>query len=171
MTERLALEFICGLGMPPIEFVDLAARLDCRGIGLACGPVVAVPELYPAWSLRDDPGLRRETKAALDANGVAISLGEGILIRPGTEVRDQLGDVEILANLGALRINVVSIESDWERNVDQFAAFAAMAAEHGCSATLEYMPGMPIGDLSSAQRLLQQVGASHTGVQIGRAHV
>ena len=66
--DRLAIEFICVFGMPPVEFIELAAELDCPRIGLAPAPIVTLPGLYEAWDLRTDAVLRRDTAKALKSS-------------------------------------------------------------------------------------------------------
>ena len=169
--DRLAIEFISVLGMPPVEFVEVAAQLDVRKIGFACGQIVTLPELYPAWTLRGNPALVRDVKAALAGNGVALSLGEGFLIRAGMEIADQAGDMDILAELGAPIVNVVSIEGDDARADDQFAQFAAMAAERGLDASVEYMPAMPIGTLAAARDFVVRSGQPNAKVLLDAMHL
>jgi sugar phosphate isomerase/epimerase len=169
-VDRLAIEFISVLGQPPIEFVEVAARLGCGLVGLACSPIVALPELYPAWTLRGNPALQRDVKQALADNGVALSLGEGFLIMAGRPIAEQAGDMDILAELGAPRLNVVSIEADRERARDEFALFCEMAAERGLRATIEYMPMMPIGTLSAAAQFATQSGKANAGVLVDAMH-
>jgi sugar phosphate isomerase/epimerase len=169
-NDRIAIEFISVLGMPPVEFVEVAAQLDVRKIGFACGQIVALPELYPAWTLRGNPGLVREVKQALADHGVALSLGEGFLIRPGMDIADQAGDMDILADLGAPIVNVVSLEGDSSRADDQFARFAAMAAERGIEASVEYMPAMPIGTLAAARDFVVRSGHPNAKVLLDAMH-
>lgn len=169
--DRLAIEFISVLGMPPVEFVAVAAELDVRKIGFACGQIVALPELYPAWTLRGNPGLVRDVRQALADNGVSLSLGEGFLIMSGREIADQAGDMDILAELGAPIVNVVSIEGDAARADDQFALFARMAAERGLDASVEYMPAMPIGTLAAARDLVARSGQPNARVLLDAMHL
>ena len=70
--DRLALEFICVLGMPPVAYVELAAKLGIKRIGFAPSPIAANPHGYPAWDLRTDPALLGETKAALVSGPVKL---------------------------------------------------------------------------------------------------
>src|SRR5262245_31146217 len=53
-VERLGIELLSVFGLPPVEFVNLAADLGCRYIssGLSAGPYN--PHGYPSFSLRDD---------------------------------------------------------------------------------------------------------------------
>jgi sugar phosphate isomerase/epimerase len=169
--DRLAIEFISVLGLPPVEFVHVAAELGCHRIGLACAPIVTLAELYEPWTLRGNPALVREVKQALADSGVSLSLGEGFLIRGGADIADQAGEMDILAELGAPLVNVVSIEGDPARNIAQFGAFAEMAAARGLGATLEYMPGMPVGTLAAARDLIMEIGKPNARLLIDAMHL
>jgi sugar phosphate isomerase/epimerase len=170
-VDRLAIEFISVRCLPPVEFVHVAAELGCHRIGLACAPIVTLAELYEPWTLRGNPGLVREVKQALKDSGVALSLGEGFLIRGGDDIAGQAADMDILAELGAPLVNVVSIESDPQRNTDQFGAFANMAAARGLAASLEYMPGMPVGTLAAAHDLVVRSGQPNARLLIDAMHL
>lgn len=169
--DRLAIEFICVFGMPPIEFIELAARLDCRQIGLAAEPVVSLPDLYDPWSLRTDQALRRDVARALNDNGVTITLGEGFLIMPQIPLEWLASDMDILAELGAKQINAVCLEAEFAANVDGFGRFAEMADERGLSVTVEFMPGMVIGNLAAADALVSAVGRSNAGLLLDAMHL
>jgi sugar phosphate isomerase/epimerase len=80
--RAIGIDFISVLGLPPVEFVKLAAELGCQHISIAPAPFTANPHNFPSWSLRDDKTLRHELIAALRDNNITLSLGEGFLIRP-----------------------------------------------------------------------------------------
>jgi sugar phosphate isomerase/epimerase len=170
-TDRLGIEFISALGMPPAEFVGLAADLGCTRIGLALQPIAVLPGRYPAWSLRDDAALRRETLAALSDRGVSVSIGEGFMIRPSADIADAASDMDKLCELGARRMNVLSLEADPGRALDQFARFADMAGERGLEATLEFLPGLPIADLAAAARVVRAVGRPNFRLLLDSMHL
>src|SRR5215207_5428887 len=98
--NRLGIEMLTVLGMPPVDHVRLAGELGCVGIstGLTGLPLTmfGITDFapYPMWSLRDDPALRRETIAAMRDCGVHIALGEGFRARSDGDVRDFLGDLD-----------------------------------------------------------------------------
>lgn len=148
---RVGIEFISALGMPPVRFVELAAELGCGYIGMALQPMFSEnPHGYPAWSLRNDAVLRRETIAALRDRGVSISLGEGFLAWPRKDITDSAADLDLMRELGVERVNLMSVDSDLSRTFDQCARFAELAAARGLIATLEYLPGLTIGNLATA---------------------
>jgi len=148
---RVGIEFISVLGLPPVAFVELAAELECGHIGMALQPMFREnPHGYPPWSLRSDPGLRRDTKAAMRNRGVSISLGEGFLARPDQDIGDSAADLDLMRELGAERVNLVSLDPDLSRAFAQCARFAELATARGLMATLEYLPGLAIGNLATA---------------------
>jgi hypothetical protein len=93
----LGIEFISVFGLPPVDFVHLAADLGCRYIstGLTSKPLETLG--YPPFSLKDDLRLRRQVLAALDDRGVSISLGEGMVIVPHADVSNLAPDLDVMA--------------------------------------------------------------------------
>jgi sugar phosphate isomerase/epimerase len=170
-SNALSIDFISVFGLPPVQFIGLAAELECRHISIALTPMPANPHRYPAWSLRDDSRLRRDTVRALQDRGVTISLGEGFLVRPNTEVRDAATDLDHMRELGVSTVNILSLEPDRSRGIDQLAAFAGMAFARGMQTTLEFLPGLPIGDLSAALAALRDVGKPHFRLLLDAMHV
>ncbi len=168
--DRLAIEFICVFGMPPVEFVKLAAGLGVPKIGLACQPITANPHGYAPWCLLQNPALVRATKAALHDNGVEVALGEGFLIMPGSEISAAVPALDILAQLGAPRVNAMCIDGDHARAVDQFAALAALAAERNMDATLEYMPVIGPDNLDKALAVVTEAGAANGKLLLDAMH-
>ena len=155
--DRLGIEVLCVFGMPPAAFVELAAELGCRHISLGLEPMPENPHGYPRWSLRDDPALRRALVAALEDRQVSIALGEGYVLRPGLDIRNQAADLALMAELGVKCVNAVTIDPDLSRNEDQYGAFAELAAADGMAASIEFMPGLPVGNLAAAVAVINQV--------------
>jgi sugar phosphate isomerase/epimerase len=168
--NRLGIEFISVLAMPPVQFVELAAKLGAPNIGIALSPFSANPCGYPSWSLRDDPALRRDLVSAMADNGVKPWLGEGIFIRSGSDIRDAAADMDLLCDIGVTRINTVSIEPDASRGIDQLGIFTQMVAERGMAAMLEYMPGLLISSLASALDAVAKVGSSNLRLMLDCMH-
>ena len=166
----LGIEFISVLGLPPVPHVQLAADLGCRNIGIGLAPIVSNPHGYPVWSLRENPQLRRDLVAALAYHGVSISLGEGFLARPGTSIANSSADLDLMCEIGAARVNILSIDPDLHRTFDELATFAEMALSRGLRATLEFMPGMPIGDLAGALAAIRHVGRPEFRLLIDLMH-
>jgi sugar phosphate isomerase/epimerase len=138
--DRIGIEQLTVFGLPPVQFVELAADLDCRYISITLSPPPYNPHNYPEWSLRDDPNLRREMVAAMNDRGVTISLGEGLVVLPNADIRERARDLEIMRELGVTRINTTSFETDLGRTLDQYAQLAEMAERVGLDTVMEFSP-------------------------------
>ncbi|MCT9108682.1 sugar phosphate isomerase/epimerase [Streptomyces mirabilis] len=152
-------------------FVALAADLGCRYISTALTSNPYTPSIYPPFSLRDDPALRREMTAAMRDLDVSISLGEGMVVRAGADIQDRVADLEIMAELGVRRINTVSLDPDLDRSIDQFGILAENAASLGMETTVEPSPGLTIPDLPSALDVIRQVGRPEFRLLVDTMHV
>ncbi|WP_310532470.1 TIM barrel protein [Novosphingobium sp.] len=176
MTNRLGIENLTLMGMPPIQYVELAAELGCVGVSLG---LMSMPferfgfkdvNLYPEWSLVDDLALRREFKAALADTRIAISLGEGFRADPSLDVSEKAEWLDILADLGGQRINAVSIESNRSRTIDQLGKLADMTIARGMQFTVEFAPPNAINSLTDAISVAAAIGGGKAKVLIDSMH-
>ncbi|MET0238758.1 MAG: sugar phosphate isomerase/epimerase [Sphingobium sp.] len=158
MANRLGIELLSVLGMPPVEHIRLAAELGCAHISTGLTQVPFNPYGFAPWSLRDDAALRREVIAAMRDTGVSISLGEGFGVRPGQEMADRAGDFDLMAELGARGIGGIVMEPDEVRAFDEFARLVEMATSRGMLATIEFAPVHPVGNLAAALALVERIG-------------
>lgn len=166
----LGIERLCVFGMPPVEFVGLAADLDCRFVGVALTAMRYYnPHAYPDWSLRDDPALRREMRAAMADRNVGVSLCEGFGVGRDIEVASYAADLDLVRELGCRRVNVVSMDKDFARTADGFAAFAELAGERDIEVVTEIGPG-PIRGLSAALAAVAHVGRPNFRLLIDTMH-
>jgi sugar phosphate isomerase/epimerase len=109
--------------------------------------------------------------AAMRDRDVSISLGEGISVRPSREISDSARDMDIMKELGVGRINAVSLDPDRNRTFDQLGLLADMAESREMRVTLEFVPGLVIGDLPQAVAAVQHVGRAHVAVLIDTMHL
>jgi len=168
--DRLGIEFISTLGMPPAEFVEVAAALGVEHIGFAPAPITDNPHGFAPWDLRNDPALVRATRAALDEHGIKVSLGEGFLIMPELEIGDSIPTLDIMAELGAPQVNAVVIEQDRARAFDQFARFAEMAAARGLGALIEFMPMMWPATIDETLAFITDSSAANAKLLVDAMH-
>jgi len=174
--NRLGIEQLTHMGMPPVELVKLVAELGCVGISAALTPMplamFGYPDFhpYPAWSLAEDADLRREMKAAMRDTGVKIELGEGFRVGADRDVNDCGTGLDIMAELGAVRINAVSMEPSLERTHDQLALLADMVIERGMQFTIEFAPMNTINSLASALDAIAHIGQGRARVLIDAMH-
>ena len=103
MTNRLGIETISAFGMPPVEYVNLAADLGCAHISTGLYPIYINPHGYASFNLREDAVLRRAMNAAMRDRGVSISLAEGLTVKPNIEARDRAAEFDAFADLGVRR--------------------------------------------------------------------
>lgn len=167
----IGIENISVFGMPPVDFVTLAADLGCQHISTGLTGYDFGVHPYPVFSLRTDLHLRREMQAAMRDRGISISLGEGCAVRPGVQARDYAADLDLFAELGTQRINMVSMDPDLHRSCDEFATLAAMALERGMRATIELAPVLTICDLPTALDALRRIGNPELRLLIDTMHV
>jgi sugar phosphate isomerase/epimerase len=169
---ELGLEYISVFGLPPVQFVELAAELDCSHITTALKRSNNYnPHGYVKFSLRDDKVLRREMIAAMRDRGVSLSLGEGIAILENVDVRTAYGaDLDVMQELGIPRINVVSLDPDLGRTLDQLGAVVEMAANHNIETVVEFVPIFTISDLPTALAAIRHVGRRDCRLLIDTMH-
>lgn len=168
--RKLGIEFISVFGLPPVEFVNLAADLGCRYISTALVGRPLESLGYRPFSLRDDVRLRQDLRTVMRDRGVSISLAEGMVIGPGAEVSDLAADLDIIAELGAAQINTLSFEADRHRTFDQLATLTELAAERGIGTTIEMAPGLTIGNLSAVSAAIAHVGSTDLRVAVDTMH-
>jgi sugar phosphate isomerase/epimerase len=170
--DRLGIEMLSVFGMPPIEYVNLTADLGCRYITTGMVGFAPVKALnYQPFSLRDEPRLRKDLLAVMNDRGVSISLGEGLLIAAGVDVRSYANDLDVMAELHIPRINTVSLEPDRARALDELAVLTALAAERGIATCVEPVVGLSIADLPSAIAAVEYVNRDEISLLIDTMHV
>jgi sugar phosphate isomerase/epimerase len=109
-------------------------------------------------------------KAALHDTGVHIGLGEGFRVRPDTDLRDRADALDIMADLGARRINAVSMEPDMARTYEQLALLAEMVSARGMQFIVEFAPPNAINTLQAALRAVDHIGRERCQVMLDSMH-
>ncbi len=166
----LGIEFISVFGLPPVEFVHLAADLGCRHISTSLTGARLESLGYPAFSLKDDAALRQHLRAAMDDRGISISLGEGMVIAPDSDVSGLAADLDVMAEIGAAQINTISFDRDRNRTFDQLALLTELAAERGIGTTIELAPGMTIGDVPTVLAAIEHAGTADLRLTVDTMH-
>lgn len=170
--HRIGIEFLSVFNLPPVDFVSAAADAGCRFISCGVSGSPVNPAGRPVYNLTEDAGLRREMKAALHDRGVAISLAECGMVLPGSSVRDRARDLDTFRELGAVRANVVSMDPDLGRTLDQYAEFHELARAAGIAEVVtEFVPGLTVADLPTALAALAHVGQADFRLLIDAMHL
>ncbi len=168
--NRLGIEMISVFGLPPVEYVNLAADLGCAHISVSLTPVDINPHGYTSYSLLEDAALRREMIAAMRDRGVSISLGEGLTARADVDIRTRARELDVMAELGIKRVNAVSLDPDLRASFDKFAILAEMAAARGMETVSEFAPGLTVADLPTALDAVRHVGRRDFRLVIDTMH-
>ena len=164
------------LGMPPVEYVKLAGELGCVSVstGLSGLPLtmfgITDYAPWPMWSLRDDPAVRREMIAAMRDTGVKIGLAEGFSAKSDADVADFSADLDIFAELGALRLNAICMEGDMAMATDQLGKLAEMAAARGMVFTIEFFPSEGINSFERVLQVVDGIGRDKAKVLLDSMH-
>lgn len=174
MSNRLGIEMLSLLGMPPDDHARLAGELGCVSIstGLMRLPMARFGrhEIWPDWSLVDDPSLRREFRAALADSGVHIGLGEGFRVAPEIEVEHFAAQLDVFAELGTRRINAIGTEPDLRRALDQFGQLADMVAARGMRFLVEFAPPHALNSAAKALEIADALGHDRCGMMLDAMH-
>ncbi len=168
--NRLGIELLSVYGMSPVEQVRLAHECGCGHISTGLTRLPMNPFGFPDWSLRDDPALLREFRAALRDTDVSISLGEGFGVRASVDIADRAADLDLFAELGARGVGGVCMEPDLARGVDQFARLNEMAEQRGLLATIEFAPMQAVGDLAAAMTFVRQIDSPNFRLLVDAMH-
>jgi sugar phosphate isomerase/epimerase len=172
MPHPFGIELLTVLGMGPLDHVAMAADLGCSAVSLGLEPLPNQdnPHGYPAWSLREDAALRRAVKAELAARGITLALAEGFAVRQGEDVAEMAADMDLFAELGALRINATDGGAEHGHALDQLAVLAEMAAARDMEFTIEFSPVLTLRTLADALGAVRHAGEGRAGVTIDTLH-
>jgi sugar phosphate isomerase/epimerase len=169
--ERLGLDLMSAFGLPPVEYVHLAADLGCSHVTTGFTPLPWNPCGFGAWSLRDDRELRRALLAALRERNVAISVAAGFSLKRDADVRDLAADMDLAAELGARQVGTVGMDPDIARAHDQLAVLTEMACARGMQVVLDYAPHQAINTLAGACEALRHTGSADALLSLDAMHV
>ncbi|MCT2398029.1 sugar phosphate isomerase/epimerase family protein [Novosphingobium mangrovi (ex Huang et al. 2023)] len=170
MPHPLGIELLTVLGMGPVEHVTLAADLGCTAVSMGLTQLPFNPYGYPAWSLREDPALRRELKAVMRERGVSISIAEGMGVSADLDASRHAADMDLFAELGALRVNSVDMGVERDRAFEQLAKLCEMAGERGMDFSIEFCPVFTIRSLPEALAAVRHIGEGRATVLIDSMH-
>lgn len=166
MPHPLGIESRTLAGMGPVEHVRLAAELGCTRVSLGLEQISASNAAYPAWSLREDAGLRRAVKEALAETGISIKLGEGLAASDMIAPADRAADFDLFAELGAKRLGAHDNGLERERARDQLAELAGMAQERGMDLSIIFAPVLTTRSLPEALDLVREIGEDKASLTI-----
>lgn len=168
MSHPLSLAFLTTFEVGPVEAIRIAAETGYRMVGLRILPAAASGE--PGYPLLTDARALAEVRAALADTGVTVGDVEIIRLKPENDWDLFARFCERCAALAARHILVAGDDPDRARLTDSFARFCAIAAPHGLTADLEFMPWTAVPDLAAARQVVQAAGAANGGVLVDALH-
>jgi sugar phosphate isomerase/epimerase len=170
-VHPLGIERLSVFGMPPVDFVGLAADLGCDLVGIGLAPSGDFnPQGFARWSLRDDPQMRADLRYTLDDRGLRIGIVEGFAILPGHDPRAFAADLDLVSELGGARIAAVSLDKDIGRTIDGFAILCELAAERGLLMSIEMGSLGPIDRVEPALKVVRGVGLANLSLILDAMH-
>jgi len=165
----VGLDHLTLFGMPPLQFVEIAAAAGAQTVGLQPGGFAEPPGGHEPYGLVGNPALCRELRRRMDDLGLAVGMIDGLLVAPGRSVRDYEASLADLAHLGVTRANAVSFDA-LDRTVDEFALLAELARPYGIRILLETCPLLTVRTLAQALGIIAQLDAN-LGLVIDTLHV
>lgn len=170
MTEgarRFSLAYLTVLGTPPRETVEVAATAGYEFVSLRLTPVT--PD-EPSFPFLTDSKLVRDVVKALGETGVSLLDVELVRTDPGMAVVDFAPFMEVSAELGARHIIAQVPQSERSKAVDTFRDLCELAAPHGLTVDLEFIPWLATAGLDDAADIVTKAGAANGGVLIDTLH-
>jgi sugar phosphate isomerase/epimerase len=168
MTYPLGIAHFTCIGLAPVEFARLAARVGYRRIGLRLHP--AFPGA-PTYAVPEGSLVSRELQAVLDGEGLAVYDIEFVVIDAffeGSTLEKTLADA---AALGARRLSVCGDDPDRGRLVARFADLCERAARHDLAVDLECMAWRQVATVSDAVSVVEAAGRPNAGVLVDALHL
>lgn len=167
MTRSLSLHHLSALELGPAALVHTAAD---AGFDHVC--VFTQRPDYAAFSAPIiDPSNVAEVRSAMRDRDLSAYNIESFFLGPDTRVEDFRAALDIGASIGGTRATAIVMEPDEARAQDLFAAFAALAAEFGIGAGVEFLRFSPVSNLEKACRLVQAAGHANGSVTIDMLHL
>jgi sugar phosphate isomerase/epimerase len=168
--HALSLEYLTLFGVSPPELIDVAADAGYQHVSIVAD-VSAIDPAYEPLSVVSDVALRRATAERMKQTGITISVGEGLMIKPGMEVQRYRPTLEAFASLGIPRINTICFEPDLSLGLQQLAALCGLAREQGIEVTLEFTPLSRVKSLGDAVDALAAVDQPNLKIMLDSLHL
>ncbi len=166
MDYRFSLAYLTVCDIPPPEAVVIAADTGYQMVGFRLLPSAGTGTL----PLMTDNALMRETLAAMKDTGVTLADIEIIRIGEHFKASNTRAFLERGKAMGAKNVLVAGDDADEVRLTDNYADFCDIAAEYELTADLEFMPWTEVQNISKAQRIVQAVQKTNSGVLVDALH-
>ena len=162
----ISLAHLTVLDLAPPEMIRVAARCGYQSVGLR---LIAVTDTTPGYPLQDDPAMLRETKAAMQEEGVTVNDVEFLKITPEIVVSELEGLIAAGAEIGAKHLITAPYEPDLGRLSETLAQLAELTAKYSMSPVLEFFPWTNVPDLHTVLSVVEKAGPE-VGVLVDSLH-
>lgn len=167
MFPQLSIAHLSALEASPPNLLGIAADCGFDFIGLR---LAAVTSAETCWPLIDDPALRRETLARMALTGVRVLDVELVRLTPDFVATEWEPFLETAAMLGARHVLTQAHDSEFRRVAQNYAEFCDLAAGHGLTSDIEFLPWTSMRDLASAVALVEAADRVNAGICIDTLH-
>lgn len=169
MSHPLSLAFLTTFDAAPEQAVRIAAACGYDQVGLRLLP--AAPGAEPEPSLMTDDAELARVRAALAETGVTVADLEIVRLRPAMDWDLMARFCARAQALGGRNVLVAGDDPERGRVVESFARFCDMAAGHGLTADMEFMPWTAVRDLAAAREIVEAAGRPNGGVLVDALHL
>ncbi len=167
-SPGLGLAALGFLELEPPSLVDVAHASGFSSVSLRAWAAVPGGPEYP---LLDGDRVARETRARLDAAGVAILQIELVSLARDVAIDRYRPSLEGGAALGAERVVACGDDPDPSVLADRLATLCDVAADLGLSVDLEFMPFRPLATWQQALDLVERVGRPNARIMVDALHL
>ena len=150
------------------EMVEAAAAGGFDAVGLR---MIAPRPGDPVHPLVGDPAAIRALGGLMADRGIRLLDMESLWISPATQPASYRPAFEACAALGGRYVLCAGNDAERDRLVENFAALAALGAEHGLTVGIEPTSWLALRTLAQAEDLLARAGAPNTGIIIDTLHM
>ena len=168
MTAPLGLAALTVLDTAPLEQVDLAEKHGFDTIGIRLLPAAPGTTAYP---LHEDPAALDALVRRLEDSPIEVFDLEIIRLGADFDEKDYVPLLEAGARLGARAVLVGGDDRDRTRLTDSYARLAALCANYGIVASLEFMPWTAVPDATAAVEIVSQADGPARSVLVDALHV
>jgi sugar phosphate isomerase/epimerase len=169
---QIGVDYLTLNGLWPTDYIEAVAAGGGKALSLQATLPASAPSGSRPFHIFDDINLRRDIVASLDANGISVSLMEGVgSVEPGQSVERHRNTLNKLAELGITRFMTFSLDPDVERTIDETALLVEIAAEYGMTAVMENHPGLgEIKTIAGIQEFVRRIGKPNFKLMIDAIH-
>lgn len=165
VKPRFSLAYLTVQGTAPRRMIEIAAATGFDFVSLR---LAHVTDDEPRFPFTTDPALVADTIAALGEHDLSVLDVE--LVKTDQPARHWDAFVEVSAELGARHVIVQVPEPDRARAVEQFHEVCELAAVHGLTVDLEFIPWSATRDLAIAADIVATAGQPNGAVLVDTLH-